>query len=84
MDLYEPPSHTGSRRRKTWCKICRKDQAEVGLVSARGKCAVCGEALALENFRQLAAHSGPMFDHWRRRTLAAFGVVLLDEPPREV
>lgn len=35
----------------------------------------------LENAHQLREHRGPFFDHWRRRTLAAFGVQLvgLDE-----
>lgn len=28
----------------------------------------------LENAHQLREHRGPYFDHWRRRTLAAFGI----------
>ena len=32
----------------------------------------------LQNARELAAHSGPLFDHWRRRCLAAFGVTVVD------
>lgn len=32
----------------------------------------------VENHRELVAHSGPWFDYWRVRTLAAFGVVALD------
>jgi hypothetical protein len=31
--------------------------------------------MALTNRRQLIEHDGPLFDHWRRRCLAAFGVV---------
>jgi hypothetical protein len=30
----------------------------------------------LDEVRQLIAHNGPHFDHWRRRCLAAFGVVV--------
>lgn len=33
----------------------------------------------LENRRELVAHSGPHFDRWRSRTLAAFGIFALDE-----
>lgn len=32
----------------------------------------------LENRRELIAHGGPAFDHWRKRTLAAFGFTPLD------
>lgn len=32
----------------------------------------------LANRRELVAHTGPAFDHWRRRTLAAFGITGLD------
>ena len=35
-----------------------------------------------DNLRDLVAHSGPGFAHWRRRSLAALGVILpVDEPP---
>lgn len=34
----------------------------------------------IENYRQLSAHDGPYFEHWRRRCLAAFGVTTIDEP----
>jgi hypothetical protein len=47
-------------------------------LSARYKCAACGEAAMIENHRELLAHAGPRFAHWRRRTLAAFGVVAVD------
>lgn len=30
------------------------------------------------NHRELLAHDGPHFDHWRKRCLAAFGIVDLD------
>lgn len=53
-------------------------------MSARGRCADCGESTQLANNRQLAAHGGPFFDHWRRRSAAALGLVLVDEPRDEV
>lgn len=33
----------------------------------------------IENHRQLKAHTGPWFAHWRRRCAAAIGAVLVDE-----
>jgi hypothetical protein len=36
----------------------------------------------IENYRELRAHSGPWFQHWRRRTAAAIGAVLVDELER--
>lgn len=33
----------------------------------------------VENHRQLVAHSGPWFTHWRRRTVEAVGGVLLED-----
>ncbi len=44
-------------------------------MSYRGLCDECGVTRAIANAVELHAHSGPYFDHWRRRTLAAFGVV---------
>lgn len=61
---------------RTHCKRCQRSKAETGGFSARGKCASCGETLVIENNRQLAAHDGPFFEHWRRRSLAALGVFL--------
>jgi hypothetical protein len=63
-----------------FCKVCGGHDSEVGYVSWRGKCAVCGNQRVLENFDQLRNHDGPWFDHWRRRTLAAFGVTGVDAP----
>jgi len=39
----------------------------------------CGNGRLVENATELRAHSGPFFEHWRRRCVAAFGGVLLDE-----
>lgn len=48
-------------------------------MSARGRCAECGEGHMLENARQLAAHDGPWFQHWRRQCVAAFGAILASD-----
>ena len=49
------------------------------LFSRTGLCPRCSEVRMLDNHRDLKDHRGPFFEHWRRRTLAAFGV-FLDEP----
>lgn len=33
----------------------------------------------IEEKRQLQAHDGPHFDHWRKRCMAAFGILPVDE-----
>jgi hypothetical protein len=58
--------------------VCDGHVDEVGKLSARGKCATCGDRRLQENHRDLVEHRGPWFGHWRRRTLAAFGVVEVD------
>lgn len=63
----------------TICKGCGGHRNVVGPLSARYKCAECSETRMVENFTALRAHRGPAFDHWRRRTLAAFGVFDVDE-----
>jgi hypothetical protein len=57
------------------CKECGALARDGHHISATGLCAPCGERIELENHAQLRAHSGPWFDHWRARTLAAFGVI---------
>jgi hypothetical protein len=49
------------------------------MLSARGACLDCGERLRTENFMAMKLHTGPAFDHWRARTLAAFGITLVDD-----
>lgn len=63
---------------RTGCVICERPPAEVGPLSSRGKCQGCGVARLIDNHVQLIEHRGPFFDHWRARTLAAFGVTSLD------
>jgi hypothetical protein len=62
------------------CRGCDRPRREGERFSARGKCVECGEGAMIENARQLAASSGPFFEHWRRRCAAAFGVTLVDDP----
>ena len=64
------------RNRRHSCRICERPEEEVGRISARGKCASCGDRLLEENNAAMRDHRGPFFDHWRRRSLAALGVIL--------
>lgn len=58
------------------CIHCDKHVSECGELSLRGICGECGAKRAIENYRDLRQHSGPFFEHWRRRSLAAYGVVM--------
>ena len=64
-------------RRRNVCRICGARWPFVD-VSARGLCPTHTHMPLEENMRQLVAHKGPHFEHWRQRCLAAFGV--FDEP----
>lgn len=61
------------------CRICGEHREKVGDLSTRGKCRACATAMSDLNAIGLTTHSGPFFDHWRRRSVAAFGGVLLDD-----
>jgi hypothetical protein len=37
----------------------------------------------IHNFTQLKAHRGPWFEHWRRRCLASFGVIIPEPDDRD-
>jgi hypothetical protein len=65
---------------RTGCRGCGRPLAVIGSVSKRGLCDDCGTARRNANLACLVTHSGPYFDHWRRRSLAALGVIVLDEP----
>jgi hypothetical protein len=62
-----------------WCRHCNRPEVEVGHISARGRCAECGDRRLIENHTAMLTARGPFFDHWRRRTLAAFGIRLVDD-----
>jgi hypothetical protein len=53
------------------------------LLSRTGLCGFCAELRWTENLVSLKTHTGPYFDHWRRRSLAALGVIVLDDNPSE-
>ena len=74
-------------RRSRWhppeCKVCGA-RAPFVSISARGLCPDHTRMRITDNFRDLKAHDGPWFDHWRRRSLAALGVFApLDEATDE-
>lgn len=47
-------------------------------ISARGLCPDHTRMRITDNLTQLREGRGPYFDHWRQRTLAAFGVGIFD------
>lgn len=61
------------------CKRCDRPVSECGPLSARYRCADCGEGEMLENVRELKAHHGPRFHRWRRGVAAGVGAILVDE-----
>ena len=63
----------------TNCKVCDRHVDECGPLSLAYLCARCGSERWLENHSQLKAHSGPWFDHWRRRVAASVGALPLDD-----
>jgi hypothetical protein len=65
------------------CKDCGRGAREGVTISQQGYCRDDWERRLRENNEQLRAHSGPYFEHWRRRNLAAFGIIVLDEPQPE-
>ena len=64
---------------RQYCRICARHRDEVGDLSTRGKCQECATAMVAANITHLEAHNGVFFDHWRRRTVAAFGAVFPDD-----
>lgn len=77
-ELDYSPAGMARGVRRTHCGVCRKSIEEVGKLSTRGKCQGCADERMVENAAQLHAHSGPFFEHWLRRTRAAFGLVEVD------
>jgi predicted nucleic acid-binding Zn-ribbon protein len=65
------------------CKLCGREYDEAGHLSARYKCLECSMRRFNSNWQQLHAHSGPYFDHWRRRVAASVGAMLVDEAEAE-
>ena len=65
-------------RRRNSCRVCGASWPFVS-ISARGLCPDHSRIRMEENHRAMVEHRGPRFDHWRRRCLAAFGVLQVDE-----
>jgi hypothetical protein len=53
--------------------------SECGALSSTKLCVDCGLGRWTANHSQLKAHSGPWFDHWRRRVAASVGALPLDD-----
>lgn len=60
------------------CKVCGARSPAVP-ISQTGLCPDHGRMRRNANLRDLVEHRGEYFEHWRRRCVAAFGGVLLDE-----
>jgi hypothetical protein len=67
------------RPHRSTCRVCQKPVEDRSILSKRGKCPECAEWLIEENIRQVAAHRGPFFLHWRRQMAASVGGRLLDD-----
>ncbi len=65
-------------RRRNSCRVCGARWPFVS-ISARGLCPDHTRIRMEETARALVEHRGPQFEHWRRRCVAAFGGVLLDD-----
>ena len=61
------------------CRECGKHVSAVGPLSHTRLCRGCAEALNEANYDKVQARSGPFFNHWRARTAASVGAVLLDD-----
>lgn len=70
-------SRVAWRLRHRACKVCDARYPFV-TISASGLCPDHSKMRMRDNNAQLREHSGPWFDHWRQRSLAALGVGLPD------
>jgi hypothetical protein len=64
----------------TECRHCHEPITERDELSVRGLHPDCAEERIRDNARQLVAHNGPYFEHWRERCRAAFNDPRLAEP----
>lgn len=55
------------------CKVCGAHFESVGTISQTGLCPEHSLERMVDNLVQLKQHSGPRFDHWRRRIAASVG-----------
>ena len=76
-----------SSKRPASCRVCHGHESVVGRISWRGKCAVCGDALHMENTyglrtdRDLLAPEdiSRVVLRWRRGMARGIGGILLDD-----
>lgn len=61
------------------CITCDRPRGEEERFSWSGQCPECGYKRMVENMAAISTHSGEPFVHWRRRSVAAYGGVLLDD-----
>lgn len=60
------------------CRVCGDGDHNGVHVSQTGLCPTHSVAVMADNIRQLAAHDGPNFKHWRYRLAASVGAVPID------
>jgi hypothetical protein len=58
------------------CRVCGGTPDEVGPISGTGHCFEHANEKFQDNLTQLVEHSGPQFEHWRRRLAASVGATL--------
>jgi len=61
------------------CRECGKHTREAGPISQSRLCGPCGIERERQAIVDLATHSGPTFQLWRRRIAASVGAALLDD-----
>jgi predicted amidophosphoribosyltransferase len=61
------------------CKNCDRHVSECGALSHNRYCVECGAELNEQAARDLAAHSGPKFQAWRRGVAASVGAQLPED-----
>jgi len=61
------------------CRVCDKNEREVGQISQRGYCAEHAKERMEENVDQMLARSGPNFTKWRHGMIRCAGGIVLDD-----
>jgi len=69
------------RHPRVTCKLCGRHRDECGQLSARGKCADCGDGRMSENLAQLRQHAGPHYRAWQRGIIEGVTGIRLDAQP---
>ena len=62
-----------------FCHGCGRHRDDCGPLSARYKCAECGDGAALRNVRELRSHTGESLEKWRRGMARSVGAVFVDD-----